>query len=92
MQQLGKYGAVFRTNAGQFYTKDGQPVSGLPKGFSDILFIRHGGKPAFIELKYGKNKPTPEQEKFLQRMRDLGALAGVARSVDEAMRICELKP
>jgi len=30
LREIGKHGAVFRTNAGQLYTKDGQPVSGLP--------------------------------------------------------------
>ena len=90
MQLLGRYGAVFRCNAGQFYTKNGQPVSGLPRGFSDILFIRNDGLACFLELKAGRNKATPEQEAFLSKMQRLGARAGVARSAVEAAQICGL--
>lgn len=31
----------------------------------------------------------PEQEKFIERMRKFGALAGVARSVEDALNIVE---
>jgi len=88
MQTLGRYDAVFRTKAGQFFTKDGQPVSGLPKGFSDILFIRQDGRACFVKLKIGDNEPSPEQAQFIERMQKLGAIAGTARSVDEARKLC----
>jgi hypothetical protein len=51
MRELGTHGAVFRTNAGQFYIKSGQPVSGLPKGFSDILFVGNDGVSCFVEVR-----------------------------------------
>ena len=88
MQLLGKHGAVFRTNAGRFYTKDGVPVSGLPKGFTDLLFIRPDGRAAFIELKTDKGKPTQEQAQFIAKMQGMGAYAGIARTPDEAAAIC----
>ena len=88
MQVLGRYGAVFRTNSGQFYAKNGQPVSGLPKGFSDVLFIRPDGRACFIELKTGGNETSPEQEKFIERMQKLSAVAGKVRSAAEALRLC----
>ncbi|MCL1845497.1 MAG: VRR-NUC domain-containing protein [Defluviitaleaceae bacterium] len=88
MQALGKVGAVFRTNAGQFYTKDGKRVSGLPKGFSDIVAVLPGGRVAFIEVKTDKGKPSPEQTQFIAKMQGLGASAGIARNVPEALAIC----
>ena len=88
MRELGKHGAVFRTNAGQFYTKGGHLVSGLPKGFSDIMLVLPGGQACFIETKVGSNKAMPEQEQFLKRMQLLGARAGLAYSVHDACVIC----
>ena len=91
MQELGKHGAVFRTNAGRFYTRSGKAISGLPKGFADILFIRPDGQACFIECKVKGNKPTPEQEAFVERMQSLGARAGIAHSVDDAVLICDIR-
>jgi len=88
MQEVGKVAAVYRMNAGQFYTKDGKRVSGLPRGFADIMAVLPSGRVAFIECKIGKNKPTDEQAQFLEKMRALGAFAGIARSVPEALAIC----
>ena len=91
MQELGRFGAVFRTNAGRFYTKSGQSVSGLPKGFSDILFIGNDGIANFIECKTKPNKPTDEQVEFIEKMRRLGCRAGVAYSVNDAVEICKIE-
>jgi len=91
MREVGKFGAIFRTNAGTYYTKTGQRVSGLPKGFSDVLFIGNDGIACFIECKLPGNKPTPEQDSFIERMKSLGARAGIAHSVADAANICGLK-
>jgi len=88
MQLLGLHGAVFRCNAGQFFTRSGQRVSGLPKGFSDILFIGDDGRACFVEVKTPGGKTTPEQDKFIERMQKLGARAGIAHSALEAAQIC----
>ena len=88
MQELGRFGAIFRTNAGRFYTKSGQPVSGLPKGFSDLLFVGKDGVCCFIELKVDGNKASPEQAAFIERMQSLNARAGIAYSVADALQIC----
>jgi len=90
MQELGKHGAVYRTNSGAIRLSNGRYFRALPKGFSDLLFIRADGLACFLELKTGKNKPTAEQERFIERMKSLNARAGVARSVEEAMEICGL--
>jgi len=91
---------VFRTNAGEFfqgvqvysqeYKKPAlinlNKIDGLPKGFSDLIVIDRQGI-AFIETKTPTGKVSPEQIKFINRMRSLGHRAGIARSVEDAERI-----
>lgn len=102
---LSPYGTVFRTNSGEFwqgqtvYSKEfHQPVlinlrrvSGLPAGFSDLLFVAPG-KVAFIETKNEVGRLRPEQINFLDRMRSMGHISGVARSVDEAVKLIDPRP
>ncbi len=90
MKELGKHGAVYRCNSGTVRLSNGSSFRGLPKGFSDIMLILPDGRAAFVECKVGKNKATPEQLAFIERMRTLGCRAGVAYCVAEAMEICGL--
>ena len=90
MQELGKHGAVYRCNSGQLKMANGKYFRAMPKGFADILFIRADGKACFVEVKKGNGRLAPEQAKFLERMRELNAVAGVVRSVNEAMVLCGL--
>lgn len=80
---------LFRANVGSGITYDGRHFdTGLPKGFSDLFGFRYSdGRIVFIEVKGPNGKPTKEQIRFLERMREYGALAGIARSVDDARRI-----
>ena len=91
MQTLGKYAAVYRTNAGSIRLSNGKRFRGMPKGFSDILCVLPGGRAAFIECKVGDNKLSPEQERFLEHMQALGCMSGVAYTVADALRICGLE-
>ena len=91
MSELGKHGAIFRTNAGQYYTKTGQRVSGLPKGFSDVLFVGNDGIACFVECKIQGNTASPEQEQFIKKMQALGARAGVVYTVEQAAELCGLQ-
>ena len=79
---------VQRTNSATLYTKDGRPVRiGMP-GQSDLCGHRPGdGRAFYIEVKKPGEKPRDNQERFLQAMRNSGALAGVAHSVEEAVGI-----
>lgn len=88
MQFLGQYGAVYRCNSGSVQLPNGRRFNAMPKGFSDIMLILPGGRAAFVECKADKGKTSPEQEQFITKMRELGALAGTARSVTEAAQIC----
>lgn len=88
---LSKHAVVFRANVGTFMAADGRYIStGLPKGYSDLHgFRRRDGKAFFIEVKGPKGRLRKEQKEFLESMQKCGALAGVARSVEEALRIIE---
>ena len=91
MQELGKHGAVYRCNSGNVRLPNGKQFRGMPKGFSDVMLIRPGGKACFVEIKVRPNAPTPEQLVFIEKMQGLGCLAGVAYSIDEALKICEIE-
>lgn len=87
--ELSKRGCfVQRTNVGTFYMADGRPVRiGIP-GQSDLCGHRPGdGRAWYIEVKRPGEEPRENQERFLRQMRDSGALAGVAHSVEEAVGI-----
>lgn len=78
----------FRANIGLFFTKDGRPVStGLPNGFSDLFGFTSGGVPFFFEVKKPGGKVSADQQRFLEAMRNRGALACVVRSVDDALKV-----
>jgi hypothetical protein len=88
MKTLSAHGKVFRVNNGAFYTKDGRYIpASLPKGFSDLIFIKDGSI-SFVEVKVKPNKPTADQIHFIENMRKQGCRAGVAYSEDEAREIC----
>ena len=79
---------IFRANVGKVRTSDGRVFdTGLPKGFPDLFGFRPDGRIFFIEVKNETGKLRPEQEKFIEQMKKRGALVGVARSVEDAMRI-----
>ena len=90
-KELSKHGICLRLNVGNFATHDGRHItSGLPNGTSDLLFIGNG-YIAWIEVKTPTGKPTPEQRKFIDIMRDMGHRAGIARSVEEALEIINVR-
>lgn len=86
---LSKAGhTVFRINVGKVKMQNGRWFeTGAPKGFSDLFGFRPDGRIFFIEVKNETGKLRPEQEKFIEQMKKRGALAGVARSVEDAMEI-----
>jgi hypothetical protein len=88
---LSDIAVTFRANVGVFFTKDGRPIrSGLPKGFSDLFgFRKSDGRAFFLEIKTDTGKLSRDQETFLESMTLLGAIAGVARNPDEALRIVQ---
>jgi hypothetical protein len=92
---------MFRNNTGRLKNDKGQLVQfGLAVGSSDLIgltpviitpeFIgRTLAVFTAIEVKNERGKPTDAQERFIERVIDLGGIAGVARNVDDAMDIIE---
>jgi hypothetical protein len=74
---------AFRINSGMIKTESGGMVKLAPRGFSDIVGVLPGGRALFIEVKTGKNKTTEFQEIFLEEMKNQGALAFVAYSIED---------
>lgn len=78
---------VFRCNVGNFYTKYGQEIKVGTKGHSDLYGIKPGGISFFIEVKTPIGSARPEQLNFIKAVKNKGALAGFARSVEDALKI-----
>lgn len=78
---------VFRCNTGDFYTKWGQEVKIGQKGHSDLYGVKSDGRAIFIEVKTLKGKARTEQEQFIKAVKQKNALAGFARSVEDALKI-----
>ena len=86
---LGKNGCVARNHTvGQFYTKYGTIVRVGQHGESDIMGHRiSDGRAIYLEVKLPGEHPRDDQKKFLEAMRNTGAIAGCAHSVEEALDI-----
>ncbi len=99
--ELSKYGIVLRLNSGkayggnrvwdprrqQYILTDLATIALCPKGTSDLVFFGHNGVTAFIECKDQKGKAREEQKQFLEIMKSYGFRAGIARSVEDALKI-----
>jgi len=59
--------------------------SGLCKGGSDIIGIAPDGRFLAIEVKTKTGRPTKEQLRFIEVVRNAGGIAGIARSPQEAL-------
>lgn len=89
----------FRNNTGAMKDENGRLVRfGLCKGSSDLIGFRPTvitpemvGQTvaifAAIEVKTPTGKPTPEQLHFLERVKALGGIAGIARSPQDVLAI-----
>lgn len=89
---LSKDCIIFRGNVGKVRMADGRFFdTGLPKGFSDLFgFRKSDGRMVFVEVKTAAGRVRPEQMQFLETVKKYGCLAGVARSVEDALAI--IKP
>lgn len=72
--------------------------TGLPKGFSDLLVVTPViitpdmigqliARAGFLEIKTKTGRVRPEQINFIEQMQRLGARAGVARLIEDAIQI-----
>ena len=82
---------MYRSNAGRIKNaQTGTWVNLMPAGFADVFgFRKSDGKFIAIEVKNAKGKLRPEQVKFAEFAGSQPILYGVARSVDDAIKIIE---
>lgn len=80
---------LFRVNVGSGRTYDGRHFdTGVPAGFSDLFGVRTAdGKAVFIEVKTGTGRVSGKQQAFIAAMQQAGAIAGICRSVEEALQL-----
>ena len=93
---------LFRNNTGTLRDINGRPVSfGLCKGSADLIGWRSvtitpemvGQQVAIftsIEVKSSSGRVKPEQQQWLNAVQAAGGIAGVARSVGEAMDLLRI--
>lgn len=80
---------VYRGNVGLAYTKDGRAFrTGLPAGFPDLFgFKKKNQKMFFIEVKTPVGRLRQSQINFHMALMHDKAIHGVARSIDDALKI-----
>lgn len=93
---------VFRNETGRFWTgriihKEGQTVTlsgaamipvGLAVGSSDLVGLQvETGRFFAIEVKTPTGRVSKEQHKFIEVIKARGGIAGVARSVEDALQL-----
>ena len=85
-EYLERRGAVTtRVNSGLQVVGEGESrrvFRGADKGTADIIGC-YRGRYFAIEAKVGKNKPTPDQELFLESVREAGGIAFAAWTFDD---------
>lgn len=88
-RELPKYGHfIYRANVGKVKMQDGRWFdTGLPKGFPDTFGWTNTGQFFAIEVKSKRGKLRKEQIKMGEFMKTQPILYGVARSVEDALRI-----
>ena len=90
---------LFRNNTGTLRDQHGRPVQfGLARGSADLIGYRTvtitpemvGQQVAVftsIEVKTPTGRIRPDQQAWLETVQAAGGIAGVARSVEDALRI-----
>lgn len=62
-------------------------LSGICKGGSDIIGITPDGRFLAVEVKTPKGRATKEQIRFIDAVNKAGGIAGICRSVEEAIEL-----
>lgn len=94
IQALSYSCKVYNVTTGVFKVAGSPPryIKTFPKGTPDIIgFRKRDGKMFFIEVKSVKGKLSAEQKEFAKYIKDFPVIYGVARSVEDALKIVEGK-
>lgn len=80
---------VWRQDTGAYKDpKSGRLVRyGLCKGSSDVIGLCPDGVFLAVEVKTATGRVRPEQETFIVAVKRAGGRAGIARSVEDALKI-----
>lgn len=62
-------------------------TTGLCKGGSDIIGMAPDGRFLAIEVKTSKGRASVEQLRFIEAVQKAGGIAGIARSVADALEL-----
>ena len=81
---------VMRTNSGVYFDSKGNRITVGFKGLSDLVGFRPDGRFFALEIKTPTGRPTEEQIRFLDFCLTHGAIAGIARSPEDALKIVEV--
>lgn len=85
---IGWQGRMSRTRMGSVLLDDPRPLhAGLCVGSSDIIGITADGRFLAIEVKTKTGRVSDEQQRFIDAVRRKGGVAGVARSVADALKL-----
>lgn len=91
MLALSNYGICIRQQSGNFYTEYGGRIKVGFTGLSDLQFISDDGRLiVFIEIKTSTGKIRKEQEQFIKFINSKNSpnlKAGIARNVDDALKL-----
>lgn len=88
---MGKW-IFLRLNSGDFIEVRGETrrrIKGCEKGTPDILVLRSGFVPRFIEIKSPVGKLSPDQKGMKERLETQDCEVYVVRSFEEAQEILE---
>ena len=81
-------GKVIHKDASQVTLTNARMIRfGLAVGSSDIVGIAHCGRFLAIEIKTSKRRATKDQLRFIDAVNSAGGIAGVCKSVDEALKL-----
>ena len=83
---------VWRQNSGTFQERNRDGTvryvrANTARGMSDIMGILRDGRTLAIEVKSRTGRMRPGQEEFLASIRAAGGVAGVCRSVEDAVAL-----
>ena len=81
-------GKVLHKDANQVTLTDARMIRfGLAVGSADIIGIAPCGRFLAIEIKTSKGRATKEQLRFIEAVNNAGGIAGIARSVEDALKL-----
>lgn len=81
---------LYRNSVGVAQTPDGRTQRfGLCPGSADLIGIGPGGRFLAIEVKTKHGRVAPDQARFIDLVRARGGIAGICRSVEDAVALVQ---